>query len=104
MKLSELICDKGTKTLSIGKILLWICFFILCSYWITGIAFDRSLKTGEFISDAPGSLVTVFISLLGYIVLQKGKEIAKYSIDMKNKIFNFDADKKEIKDEMKIKE
>ena len=57
-----LICDSDDSTsnilkISIGRVLLWLVFVMTCLYWL------GALGAG---GEAPSSLVTVFIAMLGY--------------------------------------
>lgn len=76
MNFKTLICDKGTNDVSIGRILLWITFIIICVNWIV-------LFLNKLTNDVPESLLFVFVSLLSYNVFQKGKEVL--TINTKNK-------------------
>ena len=76
----SLVKDKNTESLSIGRILLWLTFFFLAFHWVS---YTMAMSRGLSVHDAPESLVMVFVSLLAYIVFQKGKEVWKHSINIR---------------------
>jgi hypothetical protein len=73
MRLSDLIKDKdGKDTISKGAVLLWVSFFVLFSFWVL---YAIDVYIGNEPSDAPDSLQSVFIFLLGYILYPKTSKI-----------------------------
>ena len=73
-----LICNKNSNNISIGRLLLWITFIIICIGWF-------KLLNQETLSsaDVPSSLINVFMFLLMYNLGSKLNRTIKNNIETK---------------------
>lgn len=75
MHIKDLIVDKnGDNTISKGAVLLWLSFGALATHWFLYI---KNMSATVKPIDAPESLMTVFMLLLGYTLYPKTEPLIR---------------------------